>query len=248
MSAEAHAPYHRAKAEMSTCRKCLIGGLGALAPIVLNLAVVDFKTALSTVTVIALAAYLLRVCILFGIGGGWVYLHKKEKDPLRIFELGIVAPTMILALLNGANSSGAKTVAASGLQPAATISAVTDLLVPTAYAQTASGDVVRKFSPPKETATEQFWRGLTGEQSERVWFVVVGDSRDLGDAKSLARRINQNSPNFKAEVYGDDESYKVVIGGGNQTLSEAKALKRRALEAKVSTDKEITLLNPWATK
>jgi hypothetical protein len=235
------------RAEMTTCRKCLLGGLGALTPIILNLAVVDIQTTLTNLTLLVGVGYLIRVVILFYVGGLWVYLHKDEKSPLKVFELGVVAPALIIAAMNGANASQARTHFAAGPGPAAALSAVTGFFIPTAYAR-GSDPEVKKFSPPKESVTEQLWRGISGSRSERVWFLIAGSSRDLRAAREQARRINRETPDFKAEVYEDGDSYAVVIGPANLTLDEAKNLKQKALDAKVPAASELHLFNPWAPK
>jgi hypothetical protein len=235
------------RAELTTCRKCLLGGLGALTPIILNLAVVDLQTTLTNLTLLVGVGYLIRVVVLFYVGGLWVYLHKDERSPLKVFELGVVAPALIIAAMNGANATQARADLAVGQGAAAALSSVADFFIPSAYAQ-GEEPGVKKFSPPEEGAVAQLWRGLSGSRSERVWFVVAGASRDLGAARALARRIGREKSDFKADVYEDGESYAVVIGPPNLTLGEAKELKQKAVTAEVPADKEIRLYNPWAPK
>ena len=45
----------------------------------------------------------MNVLSLFVIGGLWAWMHKTETDPRKLFQLGIVAPAMITAMMNTAN-------------------------------------------------------------------------------------------------------------------------------------------------
>jgi hypothetical protein len=53
-----------------------------------------------------LAGYGFRVVALFALGGLWAYFHRTEADPLKLFQLGIVAPAMITGMINASNLSG----------------------------------------------------------------------------------------------------------------------------------------------
>lgn len=235
--------------ELTTRRKIMIGGVGALTPIVLNLLVVDLKTTFATTTALVLLGYLIRVVGLFYLGGLVAYFHKEEKSALKLFELGIVAPALITALMNGTTNVQDANLRA-GTEPAAVTAGLTDFFIPTAYAQTNEQEV-KRYRRPEEGLVAQVWRGLSGSQNEQVWFVIAGtyETNELQRAKAfeLVRRIKQNSPNFNPEVYGNDKYYAVVIGAG-LTRSQADALMRKATEAKIPTDGNIWLYNPWGSK
>lgn len=86
--------------ELTIHNKVLIGGLGALTPIIMNLLVVDLENLLLGITALAVIAYVIKVAILFYIGGLVAYLNKDENKPVKLFQLGIYAPAMILAFMN----------------------------------------------------------------------------------------------------------------------------------------------------
>lgn len=210
---------------MTTRQKILIGGLGALTPIAINLLVTDIKVLLLGLTTIALVGYLIRVVILFYLGGLVAFLHKDENSPLKLFELGIVAPALITGLINAANIDIPKTRAAPAAQPVGSIN-----LVRPAYAQRPQEERVKTFSLPKENLAQQFLRGLTGSKSERTWFVIAGSHLKLKDAE---RQVQRTRPGFKAEVYapyGGNPYYAVVIGA-NLNYVEAQRLRRQAIAA-----------------
>ena len=85
---------------LSVRDKILIGGLGALTPIIMNLLMVDLEKLFINLTLVSVIAYIIKVAILFYIGGVVAYLNKDENKPIKLFQLGIYAPAMILAFMN----------------------------------------------------------------------------------------------------------------------------------------------------
>ena len=233
--------------ELTTRTKILIGGVGALTPIILNLLVVDLQTTFTSITVVVVVGYLIRVGVLFCIGGGMAYFHKEEKSALKLFEIGIVAPALITALMNGTTNVKDPNARAS-TEPAAATASVMDLIMPTAYAQ-GEEQAIKTYTRPEESVAAQLWKGISGSQDERVWFVVAGTYKtgDLQKARELAGRISKTSPPYKVSIYKNDKYYAVVIGA-NLTLGQAKARKESASNAKMPTGGDIYLYNPWDSK
>ncbi|MEK6545114.1 MAG: hypothetical protein AAB257_04845 [Nitrospinota bacterium] len=64
---------------MKTRQKIIIGGLGALTPIIMNLLVVDINVLVINLTIFAFIGYTIRVAIFFYLGGLVAFLHKNEK-------------------------------------------------------------------------------------------------------------------------------------------------------------------------
>jgi hypothetical protein len=102
-----------------------------------------------------------------------------------------------------------------------------------------AGQGVKTFSLPPETTSEQLWRGITGAQSRRVWFVIASSHAVLADAERTAAQINARpSKDFIAEVYapyGSSKQYSVVIGA-NLTNADAEALRQRAITRGISKE------------
>ena len=211
---------------MTNRQKILIGGLGALTPVVMNLLVVDLSTLLLSLTLLAGLAYLIKVAVLFYLGGLVAYFHKEENSPLKLFELGIAAPALITAFLN------AQRVEMPHMpSPSAEVPSAAPLFIGSAYAQPVSKQETKTFSLPQETTGEQLLRGFTGSISKRVWFVVAGSHLKLEDAEKQVQYIAKRWPGFKGDVYapyGGNPYYAVVIGA-NLTYEEAQDLRRRAI-------------------
>ncbi len=96
---------------LSSRKRFLWGGLGALAPILLSLTMLDISTLERYVNELhgaemqlRLAGYSIRLVLLFLLGGIWASLHRLENDPRKLFQLGIVAPAMITAMINTNNA------------------------------------------------------------------------------------------------------------------------------------------------
>ena len=233
-------------AVLTPLKRVVIGGLGALTPILLNFLVVDLNTTFASITAIVLVGYCIRVLAFFFVGGVVAYMHTSERNHVKLFELGIIAPALLTGVMNGTKIKDADLRAST--QPPAVTASVADFFIPTAYAQDPDGDL-KTYKPPTESITSQFWRGLSGSQSENVWHVVAGTygMNELREARGLARNINENAKGFKAEIYKNDKYYAVVIGA-NLDSDRAKALKQKASEAKIPTKGDIYLFNPWASQ
>jgi hypothetical protein len=141
-------------------RRFLWGGLGALAPTIISLAILDHTTLAEYISDIdektfEIGGYAFRVLALFAIGGLWAFFHRTEVEPLKLFQLGIVAPAMITGMINASNVSSS---------PGSDASAWLDLrfeLVSSAYAQDVS-TVGDDGSPPEPTPVQQFINGILG--------------------------------------------------------------------------------------
>ena len=86
--------------------KVLLGGVGALMPTIAVFLATEGSTIVSFDEPASFIGYGLRVSLLFLIGGLWVWLHKTEHDPVKVFQLGIVAPAMITGVIQAENVSG----------------------------------------------------------------------------------------------------------------------------------------------
>ncbi|MDZ7332136.1 MAG: SPOR domain-containing protein [candidate division KSB1 bacterium] len=225
---------------MKTWKKIFIGGLGALTPIIMNLLVVDLEVLLVKLTVFAVLGYAIRVLILFYLGGITAFLHKDENNPVKIFELGIVAPALITALINAGQIDVPQRHSATANHPIGL-----PLFSSVVYAQSQDTTQVqdttrielrlRTFALPQETPIQQFWRGLLGINPRRTFFVIVGSHDKLSDAMNEAKRLTKKTDQFKFEVYepfGSRTQYSIVIGGP-MTRAEAIQLQRQARESKL---------------
>ena len=95
---------------MTTVKRFLWGGIGGLAPILATFLILEgevigryLRDLGSGGSLLTLVGYSVRVLGLFIVGGLWASLHRSERDPKKLFQLGIVAPAMITGVLNASN-------------------------------------------------------------------------------------------------------------------------------------------------
>lgn len=209
---------------LSDRQRFLFAGLGGIMPTLLNLIVIDLETLLLSVTLLSVLSYLIRVLALFAIGGVVGWLNRSECDPVKLFQLGIAAPALITAAMNGGR-------VALPDAPAAPNQQVSWHIVSAAHAQ--AEPALKRFTMPAETSAQQIYRGFFGALPKNVWFVVAGSHLTQEGAEQQVRRLRDNYPNFSAEVYepyGGNPYYAVVIGE-QLTLEEAKKLQQQAISA-----------------
>lgn len=214
---------------MSGYQRFFIGGIGGFAPVLMFLVAVDWERYVVDAPTIKLVGYCVRVMILFFIGGFVAYLHNDEKQPFKLFEVGMGAPALIAGYITTALVPGLPNSSNPGVQARAY-----PAIISSAYAEPQTNfDTLKKFTLPVETPTSQFFEGLLGSPPKNVWFVIVGSYLHLESAKAQADQINAGYEEFKASVYepyGYNPNYAVVIGA-NLTQSEAKALRDKAVKA-----------------
>lgn len=223
---------------MKTSKKILIGGLGALTPVIMNLLVIELEVLLVKLTFFTLLGYAIRVIVLFYLGGIVAFLHKDESSPVKIFEFGIIAPALITALINAGQIEVPKVDLQTTAGKTSSI-----MLISSAYAQTSSQIDsmkinIKNFSMPEETKIQQVWRGLFGRSPRKVWFVIVSKHFKLEDAQKQVQQILDKTKEFKPEIYapyGDDKRFSVVIGA-NLIHLEAKQLQKKAIDAGLPKD------------
>ena len=211
---------------MNTHQRIYLGGLGALTPILLNLLTVDCRTIFVGLTLLVFLGYLLRVVVLFYIGGLVAFLHREERSKFRLFELGILAPALITGLLNG---SHVQTFSWAG--EVASRVTIPPFLGLSAYAQSppeSSPASVQRGPAIQQGALQQLWTGLTGSSQSRLWYIVVATAATRQDANRIAQDFLGKFPKRYFYIYLPSEhtpNYIVVLGEG---LSyDAAELERR---------------------
>lgn len=100
---------------MTGWQRFVMGGAGALAPIFVNLLVVDMHTTFEVMakdprvaTWLALE-YVIKVVALFVVGGVVAYMHDDETKATKLFQFGLGAPALILAGMNGVSMGELRT-------------------------------------------------------------------------------------------------------------------------------------------
>jgi hypothetical protein len=218
---------------MKTYKKILIGGLGALTPIIMNLLAVDLEVLFLNLTLFAVLGYLIRVIILFYLGGITAFLHKDETSPVKIFELGIVAPALITALINAGQIDIPKANLQETTEKTSLIQFVSAVYAQTPQEKDTTKIEIKPLTMPKETRIQQFWRGLFGLSPKNIYFVFVGIYDKKEEAQKRIDQVKEKTKDFKFQIffpYGADKKYAVSIGS-NLTQTEALQRQKKAIES-----------------
>lgn len=216
---------------MKCWKKFLIGGAGGIVPVVLNLLVVDYTSLLLNLTVLVAMGYVIRVVVLFGVGGFWAALHS-ESNKRKLFELGILAPAIITSLINAGNAKQSINIPGNDAR-----SSGYTLLIGDANARSQKG-TFEQFDAHRESALQQLWRGFTGSRASGDWFVIAGSYSEPSTAKALADKINERRGGFEAKVYEDGANYRVVIGS-HLTREAAEDVRKKAMESGLAVDAQL---------
>ena len=228
---------------MKTYKKILIGGFGALTPIIMNLLVIDLEVLLVKLTLFAVLGYIIRVIILFYLGGMTAFLHKDEDSPVKIFELGIVAPALITALINAGQIDVPKVDLTGTTEQTSTIQFVSSAYAQTPQEKDTTKIEVKTFSMPKETTWQQLKRGFLGWRSKNTYFVIVGTHEKVEDAQKQINQIKEKTKDFDLDIFSHymaEKRYAVVIGK-YLTKSDAENLNEKA--SRSGYFKEIRIYN-----
>lgn len=76
-----------------------------MTPVVAQLLLVDLEAVFASASVYAVLGYAVRVAALFAVGVIAVFLDRSEFDRVRLFQIGMAAPSLLLATMNGAQLS-----------------------------------------------------------------------------------------------------------------------------------------------
>ncbi len=92
-------------------QKLVLGGIGGLTPLCASLLVLDVSILDTYIRQLFdphtrgelyLLGYTSKALMLFLVGAFWAYLHRSEPSALKIYQLGIVAPAIIVGFINTA--------------------------------------------------------------------------------------------------------------------------------------------------
>lgn len=225
---------------MSNVEKAILGALGGLSAVLVKFLGQDYGTVVSHAANLSAEqlisyeiGYGLLTPILMFLGAfiGWL---SDEQKRMKIVALAIAAPAMVTTW-----SGEQGDVAAAPSRQAALISS--------AFAQSTEG--AKEKLPPAHPDTipeKSLWERIKDgvgvffghdKQPHRYW-VVVGSFIDKRAARDFSDAVNDEDPSLNAWVGGrlPGNAYYPVIVGGHMSLSEAKAVKQRALATRTIKD------------
>ncbi|MFQ5900160.1 MAG: SPOR domain-containing protein [Thermodesulfobacteriota bacterium] len=224
----------------------LIGAIAGASPLIVNLVNVDAGLIFDSFEWKIFMGYLIKAIVLMFLGTFLVYVNS-EIDKWKAFQIGIMAPAVIISAINANTLAGtqeALTVAQKQIQELTQSNTETDIqgsnsstnnqvgfksffIISQAYAQQETN--LRKGLHREPGTFQQIWYGVTGNISN-PWFVIVGSHETEKVAESQVKKLSELG--YEARVYPPfrgSEYYGVVIGSYLK-LYEAKRLKQQALK------------------
>ena len=237
-------------------RAVLVGAAAGATPVLVNLIDIDAALIIDSFQMKIAIGYLIKTIGLMILGGFFVFINQ-EIDIKKAFQLGIMAPAVVIGMLNANNLSEANDQIevldeqlnikskVIGIRPEGISylpiegdyppSKPLFSLISLAYAN----DLIGEHGEP--STTKLIWYGVTGNISNG-WFVIVGSHKTENSAKKQADNLKLKG--YDARVYppfGGNEYYGVMIGA-YVSLETAKDLKASAIKDGLPSD---TYLWKW---
>lgn len=195
---------------MDTRKRILYGALGGVAPVVVNLVIVDLVVVFAAVTPIAAVAYAVRVLALVFAGGLVAWLHEEEVKPARLFQFGMLAPALLTGMINGA-------------------AVRTQTSTPVAWSLEAvvhAGQEIRTRPEPRERSTlSQIAQGLLGQPAaEADVLVVIAEAETAAQVRKVREALGRELPSSRLLLWRLDAGRYAVSYGEPMPLRRARAV------------------------
>lgn len=194
---------------MTPKKRFLLGGGGALMPVLVSLLAVDIGAALdndANITTGNMIGITIRYIILFAVGGFVAYLHEDEMKSFKLFELGIAAPALITSLITAQG-----VVSNPRSADRANVSHSSFSFISSAYAE---GD----YSSSKQVIIAgNLWGDIIDGASGRVY-------RDTGS--SISKEVNDAGKTIEKAT--QDAGHEIQKTVDNTKNSENKLLREKA--------------------
>jgi len=225
-----------AKQCLDTKTRITLGALGGISPIIISLLVVDIVQLFNETGLMDGIGLAIRFLVLIFIGGLVGYLHNKEEEPFKLFQLGIAAPALLTTAING-NSIANTTLMIE--HSASSSDTPHYFFIKSAYAAETNYKNLSSFKQAKVSNTQLFLRGLIGTKlfsDEDDYLVIIGSHTNINKAKQQVKNVKKKK--YRAKIYEptDGSKYYAVVIGANLNEQEAKKLKAQAIRNGLPSD------------
>jgi len=240
----------------------MIGAVAGASPLLVDLINIDAGY-LNDLNPMVFFGILIKAAGLMFLGGFLVYVNS-ETDKWKAFQIGIMAPAVIIGAMNANNLKETKAdlrFVQDQLQDRRTQDQNDDngsaMLFPgdevnekrhfffsltsSAYAQSNEG--LQKGIHKKQDSLQKFLSGITGKTSNS-WFVMAGSHKKEKEAKEQAKDLSNKG--YDVRVYppfGGSKYFGVAIGS-NLNKDEAIKLKKQARKDGLSKDTYLWKFQP----
>jgi hypothetical protein len=127
-----------------------LGALGGLLPVLASLITVDLAPIIdhaSALTPGNYIGYVIRVAVLIVLGGTMAALNREVKQPLALVQLGIAAPALVTAYINGGTPTPSAKTAYESLSIISSAKADQITPGPVRLAGGLFGDIIQQIGP-----------------------------------------------------------------------------------------------------
>jgi len=231
----------------------VIGVVAGATPLLVNLVNVEAGVIFAQWDWLVFCGYMIKAVALMGLAGIVVYVNGESHN-WKAFQLGIMAPALVVGFLNGQK-----------VDALTKDLAVTKTLTPTrprdepsngkgvslkperrefALISSAHAESLPKGLHRDSTNADKVLFGFTG-YSTNNWFVIVGSYFQQRNAR--AQEENLKKIGYDARVYDPNFSrtkYYAVAIGSNLSLDEAEKIREQAVRDGLPSDTYITRFQP----
>ncbi|MES9942760.1 MAG: SPOR domain-containing protein [Candidatus Thiodiazotropha sp. 6PLUC2] len=218
---------------------CSIGAMAGITPLLVSLISVDVGLIVEAFVPAIVIGYLLKAFGLMVLGAFVVFVNS-ESDYKKAFQLGLMAPALVVGTINANNFRDAKqemieleaefgTHTPISISPehgaAEIIGDILSSLIGNAYADNENMLIGKHENP---STSKLIWYGISGKVSDG-WFVIVGKHENKSDAYTQVMQLKDSG--YSARVVQDkkhEEGYVVAIGS-YLNLKDAKVLHKKAI-------------------
>jgi hypothetical protein len=218
---------------------CSVGAMAGITPLLVSLISVDVELLMDGFVPAIVIGYLIKAIGLMALGAFVVFVNS-ECDYKKAFQLGLMAPALVVGTINANNFNEAKqeiinleselgNSTADMIQPEIEATSffrnIGFSLISSAYAG-GENTLIGKHDRP--TTANLIWYGISGKVSN-AWFVIVNSYEEKTEAQRYAGRLKERG--YNARVVPDQKSkdnYVVTIGS-YLSLKEAKVLQKKAI-------------------
>ncbi|MEJ2405972.1 MAG: SPOR domain-containing protein [Candidatus Thiodiazotropha sp.] len=217
---------------------CSIGAIAGITPLLVSLVSVDASLIVEVLVPAIIIGYLIKAAGLMALGAFVVFVNS-ESDYKKAFQLGLMAPALVVGALNANNFNeakqeinelqtelGGRESAAILRQPTTSyfVEDVLSFLIGSAHAD--ENMLIGKHDSPSTGSL--IWYGISGKISN-AWFVIVGSHDEARDAVRQAEVLKQRGYNARIVSDVKDQGKYVVSIGSFLNIKDAKALQKTAI-------------------
>lgn len=208
--------------ELKMWHKYCLTCFGALMPIIMSLYYTDIEVLAQKISTPIILGYCIKVVILLILGFLIGLFYRSETNGLKLFQLGIAAPAIVMGLINGHNlnnpENGDMNLNRSALFSLNIATKDFDKEILNRKQDTAirfHEATILQYDYPEESAKQEFLRGFTGKRITNNWFLIYDSYSDQREATNIIVYIKDKFPELNVQLYYsimDPNKYDVVMG------------------------------------